>query len=280
MIYTVYLDMLFLVNFIMDAAVLMLVKKLLGYSSTYRRILLASLTGALWVCLIVVYPLKPALLEDFVTYVVVSCLMVALSFRPKTMGKLAKGVAALYMVTFTMGGLFYAVYAHTRLGYYISMLAQGNLREAMPLSIAACLTAAAYCFFRFFWEKLMETKRIEDSIFEVCLFYRDGSVMLTGLADTGNGLLDPVSKRPVSVVAYEACKELLKTVDNISYVPFQAVGTEDGILPAVVIDRMQLRQGEKIVIVEKPMIAVYRHTLSANGRYQMLIHPAALENTE
>ena len=276
MIYTVYLDMLFLVNLVMDAVVLTLVRRLLGLTSTRPRILLASMAGALWVCLITVWPCLPAWLETIASYLLISALMVAVAFRPGSFMGLVKGVAALYMVTFTAGGLFYAVYAHTRLGYYISLLAHGKIREALPLAIAAAMASAVYFFCRFFWERLMKARRAAENLCRVVLFYRGKTTALKGLVDTGNGLRDPSTKRPVCVAEYEACMEIFEKVDNIHYVPFQAVGTKEGLLPAVIIDRMELEQGERKITVKRPMIAICRQSLSADGRYQMLIHPEAL----
>lgn len=280
MIYTVYLDMLFLVNLVMNAVVLTLVKRLMGFASTRLRILLAGAAGALWVCLITVWPFLPVWLENLASYVLLSGLMVAVAFRPGALAGLVKGIAALYMVSFTVGGLFYAVYAHTRLGYYISLLAQGEIREALPFMAAAAMALAAYFFCRFFWEKHMENRRAASNFYQVVLFYRGKRATLKGLMDTGNGLWDPGTKKPVCVADYEACREIFEKVDNIRYVPFQAVGTKDGLLPAVIIDRMELEQGDRKMAVERPMIAIYRHSLSADGRYQMLIHPGLLSPGE
>ena len=57
------------------------------------------------------------------------------------------------------------------------------------------------------------------------------------------------------------------------YIPFCSVGNEHGILPAVRMERMEVRQrGEKIRVLEHPWVAISETPLSARHQYKMLLH--------
>src|SRR5699024_11774218 len=53
-------------------------------------------------------------------------------------------------------------------------------------------------------------------IVEVEIFYENQSSIVTALIDTGNSLIEPLSKKPVFVVEFEGIKSLLS--DEIKYI--------------------------------------------------------------
>ncbi len=53
--------------------------------------------------------------------------------------------------------------------------------------------------------------------------------------------------------------------------PYQSVGTQNGVLPAVFLDRMEIEQEGGSYTVEKPLVAITKQPLSPSGEYQILI---------
>ena len=43
-------------------------------------------------------------------------------------------------------------------------------------------------------------------------------------------------------------------------------------MPGIFLDEMEIRQGSDVKIIEKPLVAVCRRPLCADGEYQMLLH--------
>ncbi len=43
-------------------------------------------------------------------------------------------------------------------------------------------------------------------------------------------------------------------------------------LPGIFLDEMEVRQGDEVKVIERPLVAVSKKTLSVNGEYQMLLH--------
>ena len=121
----------------------------------------------------------------------------------------------------------------------------------------------------------------KDVLGEVELFLSDNSkCKIMALIDSGNSLVEPISQKPVSIVEKsvleEFQQELLK--ENFRMVPFHSVGKEKGILEAYFIEKLEIRRGGECIVIEKPMIAVTPEKVSSKKDYQMILHPALLEN--
>ena len=89
--------------------------------------------------------------------------------------------------------------------------------------------------------------------------------------DTGNGLTDPVSRSPVSLVD-RAYMELLLKGDRTEriprMIPYQTI-SQKGILTAYRIDIMKIRNLSETVEIQKPWIAVMPQSA---GRYPLILH--------
>ena len=118
-----------------------------------------------------------------------------------------------------------------------------------------------------------EQKRIQKNLYEVTIDYQGKQETVTALLDTGNQLYEPYGHRPVHVIGREAASRLWDQVDRVIYIPFSAVGTGTGVLPAIQADRMIVKRGTRqVACVERPWLAVSRDALGSGSRYEMLLH--------
>lgn len=272
MTYNLYIDVLFCINFIMDCLLLAVVRRILKVDATALRIILGGALGAVWAVFIAVFPVFPVVLEAAVHYVVISGLMVSVAFRLRSWKEIVKAVLALYLAAVTLGGGMYALYQHTRVGYYVELVIRGNAVEAMPVYIFILLAAGTYFGVRCIWLNILEIRKRKSHLFQVVLYYQGKTETVTALMDTGNHLFEPVSHKPVHLITYEACRQLCESVSNVVYIPFQAVGTKNGLIPGVFLDRMEIEQEGEKKTVDKPLVAICRQPLSPGGEYQMLLH--------
>ena len=277
MTYNLYIDVVFLVNFLMDYLLLAVLRILLKFRKTRLQMALASFAGALWACVAIAFPLLPGWLEGAITYLGVGSLMVWIAFRPRGVMELSKGVIGLYMVTVMVAGAGYLLYEHTRAGYYIELILSGNMRKAMPVYIFLLLVAGVYFGARYGFSLILEERRQNGNLYSVTLHYKGKIKVLTALLDTGNHLREPVTGAPVSVVSYEAFRTLSETVHGLIFIPYQAVGTKSGMLAAIKIDEMEIEMDHRHLLIREPLIAISKEPLSADGRYQMLLHEELLD---
>ena len=63
MVYTVYIDVVFAVNTIMDVMVLAILNRVLSYRTTKRRLLAGAVIGGIWSCVVSVMPGLPPAVE-------------------------------------------------------------------------------------------------------------------------------------------------------------------------------------------------------------------------
>ena len=106
----------------------------------------------------------------------------------------------------------------------------------------------------------------------VRLFYRGRQAETEALLDTGNRLYSPEGTRPVHVLEYEVCRDICGGVDRMLYIPYQCVGRRHGLMPGIILDRMEIFDGDERREVAAPLVGIVRQPLSADGSYHMLLH--------
>lgn len=249
--YTVYLDLLFLVNFTVDLWILLLEQKLLRFSASGFRLALGAAFGSGWVCFLVLVPLPP-FWEQALSFVVAAAGIQWVTFSIHSGKTMAKSVAVFYFFAFLFGGIFSAVAERTG-GVPASLLISGGSLIGFALLIGVS------------W--LQERRRAE--VISVELTWNGVTLSVKGLVDTGNGLYTKEGK-PVHVLDASAASPWKRfPLDGVVWVPYRSVGKENGLLPAIVADTMRLRGGR---VVSRPVVAFSKYPVSENNRYQILIH--------
>lgn len=274
MVYTVYIDVVFAVNTIIDMVVLTILNRVLSYRTTRKRLLAGAVIGGVWSCVVSVCPGLPPLAAGFGTYVAVSSLMAMAAYKLKSVREIVKSVAGIYLVSVVMGGIMLVLYEHTTAGYYAAWILNGGTLAGLPATAWLLMVAgaAAGCYgFAGGIKGFISSVAQRKDLCTVTLKYGEREEKVTGLIDTGNRLREPVSGRPVHVATEALCRQLCPVVKGVVYVPYQSVGTQNGILPAVFIDRMEVEQEGRRYSVEKPLVAITKQPLSPSGEYQILI---------
>ena len=92
------------------------------------------------------------------------------------------------------------------------------------------------------------------------------------MADSGNRLAEPVTGKPVSIIAAADVKEFLGEKAGVIMIPYRAVGTKNGMLPGVLFDRMEVLSEESGNIrIERPIVAVSKEPLFFGKDFAMIL---------
>lgn len=92
------------------------------------------------------------------------------------------------------------------------------------------------------------------------------------MADSGNRLVEPVTGKPVSIIAVADAKEFLGEKVGVLMIPYRAVGTKNGMLPGVIFDRMEIMSGESGSIrIERPIVAISKEPLFFRKDFTMIL---------
>ena len=125
---------------------------------------------------------------------------------------------------------------------------------------------------RFFAEALVKRPVIGKMRYQVRLFLNGRSKEFTAMEDSGNRLVEPVTGKPVSIIAAADAKEFGSESAGVLMIPYRAVGTKSGMLPGILFDRMEIMDGEnRSVRIDRPVVAVSKEPLFFRKDFTMIL---------
>ncbi|MGE5371798.1 MAG: sigma-E processing peptidase SpoIIGA [Solirubrobacterales bacterium] len=285
----VYLDILFATNLVMDAAVLWASGRVAGVAVIPKRLLVASILGAVYAVGAVIP--EAAGFYSLQIKLVFSGLLVLFAFEWSGFQHYLKLWAVFFLVSFAMAGAATGVQNLIQ-----SEGAQGQ--ELMVLSLGGGLACAAGL--GLYGEKAMR-ERLIPGLLQCPVHLRFGDTVLesTGFIDTGHQLVDPLTKKPVVIAEYDLLKtclpgdirqvfdenasendifQVLTETDwahRIRLIPFTSIGRQHGLLVGVRCDEFTVRSGERWQVFPGLVVGVYRGILHPEGAFRVLL-PASI----
>lgn len=267
MYFELYMDTLFLLNFVMNLYLLMMVNITVRRTATRLRLIGGALTGAFIYCLGAVLPHVPPWLKLTAGTAFAGALMIKLTFHPVSLKAYMKLLEILMGYSFLMGGVLLFLMR------YIKGLAEKTVGAAGILGIGGLIYLAV--------TYIAERRRKEKKEFcKVTLIQGEQKVTVEALIDTGNGLTEPVSGKPVSVVDQNVLKGLWPEGLPELYraVPYHSVGCEHGILKGYLISEAVLETGGLQSRVQQIYLGAGENNISVAGGYGMILNPRLLES--
>lgn len=180
-------------------------------------------------------------------------------FRPKSKQYFVKILGTCYLSAILLGGILLGIENIFR-------------KKNLSLSFLGILVVALVWGIEITYQKWNQKKEF----YEVEIYFspKDRCVV-TAFVDSGNGLIEPISKMPVSVLDAEVANQYRNwlKVENYRIVPFHSIGKDKGIMEAYFVDKMEIKREGENIVVQKPMIAITKDAVSVNGKYQMILHP-------
>ena len=257
MYYELYADVLFLVNFMMDYLLLLLVRKMLKCSATHRSICLGAATGSAMTCIVVVVPIPYAVLKFILFHMLVNTVMIKVGLKIKHRNEFVRAFIMLYIGGFLLGGVMEYLRQYLKIG-----------------SLFFALAVTGYYVVLGIWDFTASLQRQNQYKCRVDLYMDGRTYRVEGMIDTGNGLRDPVTNKPVSILDQKTAKAFLGNVKlrGVRYVPYHSIGKKEGVLPAVKIDRMCVHREEDCWIQE-PLIGISEEEISAGRTCTMILNP-------
>lgn len=253
--YEFYIDLFFFTDLFLNVLSLILVGFFLRRRLVWSRVLMAAAGGSVWNCLLIVFPIFSRYTELFITVFVIGSLMCFFTFRCRTVSELLKGDMSLLTASVFVVGIM----DFLRENFWLSDL------EAIALLGILCFGGG------YFFRQLMQERAIGAERYHVKLYYQGACREFLALADSGNRLHVPGTGKPVSLAAYEDCKGFCDRVSAGFYIPYRAVGTDQGLLFAVVLEKMEIMKDGRTIIVENPVVAVSKERLCTDASFSMLL---------
>ena len=228
-----------------------------------KRIILGALLAALGEAILLCIPVGSASIKLMLGFGGITAFIVSWLFQPETWKYYEKMLIYSYLSATLMGGA---------LVFFESIL--GEIK--VSLGIWSILVVFLYMFMKKIYGKIS----VKSEFCNVVLnFSEKEKCTLVALIDSGNGLLDPISKQPVSLIEERIIKRYKGNLqkDKFRVIPYHSVGNTRGVLEAYFMEKMVIEKDGEKKEIQKPLIAITKDVISVNERYQMILHPTILK---
>lgn len=274
-VYIVYLDVFFMINFIMDYMIILITSRIAKVKKKRIRQLAGAGCGALY-SVIVIKPLTNHLFKITLVNILIAAMMVLISFGFTSASVYIKNVFLLFVVSFTMSGIINYLYYSTVIGKYVRNVLSGNSNKVVNARKFILVSVLAYILLSAIVRIIFSVRKDMELYYDVKITFRGKSVVVRGLYDTGNGLTEPVSGKMVHIAEYKILKPLLegdeKAKENIYVIPFHSIGEEDGIMYGIRMDEMVVLVDDEPKFLYNPIIGIYTGNVSKRGNYSVILN--------
>lgn len=276
---TVYWDMMFLINFAIDYIILYSTAKTLFLKRNIFKILSGALIGGIYG----IFAFEKSFVFNTLTYIFVTFFILYVTFSKLNF----KIVSTFYIISFLFGGIsgylnnLYGVIKMSNGFFYI----ENNL-------LAVLLGVVLSSFIVVISLKLIKRNTIKLRQIKTVDIFCDGkSVTVSGMLDTGNLLLDPITKYPVILVNFSDIKQIInedlekfleendnlcvninrRIINKIRLIPYKNSSSND-ILKGFKPDYIVIKE-EKERKITDVIIAVTYNKLSENNEFNAILNP-------
>lgn len=261
MYYELYVDSLFFVNFVMNLYLLILVNRSLMRTATRKRMLLGAGVSAVCYLLPFIIPL-PVWIKYPTALLGGTWLMIHITFRPGSVRGYMKVITCLLGYSFLLGGLLLFV------------------KEVLPFGgrllmhiLGVCGVGALGAMLIGYFRECEHRKRLESGCM-VTLACGGQRLRVQALLDSGNGLYEPISGKPVSVIDAKVFQALWGEGEiPFRAIPYHSVGKSRGILKGYLLPELEL----EVDGVSKQFLDVYVAVGEESGNVPVIVNPALLK---
>lgn len=291
---TVYIDVLFLINLIINLILLYATALLMSIKIKKARFFLASLFGALY-SVFIFFPDFNIFYSGGAKFLS-SLAILAIAFNIKGVRLYLKTLGVFYIVTLIFGGGAFAVFCFSGVGAKTgAIIKNGVLYFNFPWKLLFISAAASYMFISAIYKTVLNRTYKGERYVRIHIEYMGESAEFTALLDTGNSLREPISHSPVIVAELEKIKKILppeialaaksgnlnfetgsSLLQKIRVIPFSSIGRESGILIGFRPSRVWATVNEHNVEIENVIVGISPLSLSSDKRFQALINPAVI----
>lgn len=289
----IYADITFINNFLMTVTILWAIAKIMEIKLCWKSLFLGGLVANIYLLLaLLLYSLNLGIeiILQIILNLFSAFLIIKISFPRLNNPRYVKIVFYFYLVTFiTIGTTISLIYMFGGSPLTVTI-------QKLLIGIIVLLITGNYG-----WKIFRRYKSPEEFLLPLTIQFRNKSIHLTGLLDTGNSLVDPITHLPVIVVNQEVLLDLFshqlqeellnsekdsidlielinenKIPEKIRILPFSDLGQENGMLIGFRPDYIEIVYQQKIIKRKKSIIAISKRKLDYSDEYQALIHPQLL----
>lgn len=268
--YELYVDSLFLLNFVMNLYILMLVNRSTLRTATPGRLLAGAAFGGGGYLLLFLLggPVPVKLLLGAAG----ALGMLFITFPVKGLRNFLRLLEKMLFFSFCIGGAL------------LFLIRSLHFAEGILTGIFGILGMGGILFL--FLGRFSGETKPEHCICRATLVCRGAAMTVSALIDSGNSLVEPVSGKPVSVVEEKVFRSLCGSGgQGYRVIPYHSIGKKRGILEGYLLPELRLEVDGMCKTFRNIYVAVSPESISAAGdceadSVKMIINPRLLTETK
>ena len=251
-----------------------------------------SAIGAVYTILIYIMPNKITL--SFVLKIILSVVMIYLTFLPANFKELLKMIVFFYLTSFVFGGAALGAIYMINAGK-ITIQNGILIGKYTILTIFAGVIVAFFIILSAF--KFVKTKFSKsDLLCNIKIKINQNEIKTKAMLDTGNLLKEPITNIPVVVIEHKLLYQTIphEILDNIEQIlggdlnnipeeikneyisklkviPFTSLGKQNGMLLGLKADGVEVETTDNVKNIDKVIIGIYNKKISKNEKYRALL---------
>lgn len=289
---TVYIDVVFLENLILNVIILYATSLIAKMNLKIIRTLISASIGSIYA--IMYYIFQIGLYSNIIFKFILSVIMIYVAFNPKEFKTLLKVLILFYLTSFVFGGaslsVIYLVNAQ-RINIQNGMIIGKYTMNTILTGIIIAFIVIVIAF------KIIKSKISKNDLFcDIRFKINNKEIKTKAMLDTGNLLKEPITNIPVVVVEHKLLydvipNEILDNIENIlggdlenisdevkndyisklKVIPFTSLGKQNGILLGIKADELIVEEMNSEKKIDKVIIGIYNKELSKKRTYSALI---------
>ncbi len=206
---TVYVDILFLTNFLTDFFLLHITKVVSKNNSPIWRAVCGASVGSVY-SVLMFFP-NLSFFYSKIAKIIVSVAIVFISFSVKSAREFASLFTMFFLSSFALAGITFALFYFTDAASRIGAVMSNGI-VYVNINPMYLILGASVCYIVLLTGEKIFIKRadIHTNIHTIKVSYKDKTVCIKALLDTANAVYDPVTNTPVIICQIKPLKMLFK----------------------------------------------------------------------
>jgi len=202
---TIYVDQMFLENFIMNYIILYITVKISGVQSKWYRIIIGAIIGAIYVIFSYIFDFYNN--QPIIIKILLSVIMIFTSFKIKNIKIFLKTFISFFGITLFIGGASFGLAFLLN----VSMISEGGILyvEEFPIMMVALGTFAAVISIQLICIFLKTKLKINALLYNVEIKFFDKKIVTTVLLDSGHNVKERFTGYPVIILENSILKEIV-----------------------------------------------------------------------
>ena len=289
---TIYIDIIFLENLIMNFIILYSASIILKIKPKFIRISISSIIGSMYA--IVSYITEMRIYTSIMSKFVLAIIMIYVAFTPQNVKKMWKQLLIFYLTSFVFGGV--ALY----LIYFIKpqeiLMKNGMFIGEYVLKVIMLGAIVAFVIIKISLNIIKTKINAKDMYCKIKVKINKKEIETTAMIDTGNLVKELITNTPVVIIEssllYEILpKEILKNLQEIlggdfskipeeiqqeyisrlRCIPFTSLGKQNGMLVGIKADEIEIESEYEKKKSNNVIIGIYDKSLTKRGEYRALV---------